>query len=131
MKAIAAAMLTVATVLGSFPAFADAEYHKCVDAAGATNAAWSECGAEWIERADAELNATWKDLRAILAGDTAQALLDEQRAWNAYKEKSCLFWASGEFGREGLAIKYPACRAEVIEARTSELKFLLERMQPR
>jgi hypothetical protein len=32
---------------------------------------------------------------------TAKALLDEQRAWNDYKEKSCLFYASGYFGREG------------------------------
>ena len=120
-----------ALLIHSAPVHADSEYQRCVDAAGATNAAWSECGARWIERADAELNATWKDLRPILEGDAAQAMLHEQRAWNAFKEKSCLFWASGEFGREGQVINYPACRAEVIEARVKYLKFHVERLQPR
>jgi uncharacterized protein YecT (DUF1311 family) len=118
-------------LIHSGPVHADSEYRKCVDAGGATNAAWSECGGEWMKRADAELNATWKDLRLVVAGDTAQALLDEQRAWNAYKEKSCMFWASGEYGREGQVINYPACRAEVIEERTARLKHYLERVQPR
>ncbi len=126
------AAASFALSMHSAPARADyLQYQKCVGAGAATNAAWSECGAAWIERADAALNATWKELRSVLAGETAQAMLEEQRAWNAYKEKSCMFWASGEYGREGQVISYPACRAEVIEERTARLKLYLDRVKPR
>jgi uncharacterized protein YecT (DUF1311 family) len=110
------------------PALADEEYDQCVDK-GQTDADYRECGYAWIERADAELNAAWKELRAISSEETAKLLLDEQRAWNAYKEKSCLFWASGEYGTIGSVLTYPPCFAGVIEARTAELRAYHEGLQ--
>ena len=124
MKFLIPLALLTATVVAT-PAFADDVYDKCIDASDGTNMAWGQCGSQWMERADKAMNTAWKELRKTVDGDTAKALLDEQRAWNAYKEKSCLFYASGDFGREGQVLSYPACRAGVIEARTSDLKSYL------
>jgi uncharacterized protein YecT (DUF1311 family) len=114
------ALLT--TIFVASPAFADDVYDKCIEASDGTNPAWGQCGGEWVDRADKALNAAWKELRASVDGDTAKALVDEQRAWNDFKEKSCLFYADGEYGREGQVLSYPICRAGVIEARTKDLK---------
>lgn len=124
MKFLIPLALLTATFVAA-PVFAEDLYDKCIDASDGTNMAWGQCGGELIERADKAMNTAWKELRKSVDGDTAKALLDEQRAWNAYKEKSCLFYASGDFGREGQVLSYPACRAGVIEARTNDLKSYL------
>jgi uncharacterized protein YecT (DUF1311 family) len=116
-------------VLGlAAPALADDAYDACV-AKGQTDMDYRECGGAWLERADADLNRMWKALRDITTPETGKALLEEQRAWNAYKEKSCLFWASGEFGTMGSVLNFPACRAAVIEARTTELGSYLDELK--
>ncbi len=117
-----------ALALLASPAIADEVYDACVDK-GETDADYRVCGHAWVERADAGLNAAWRELRAASSDETAKLLLDEQRAWNAYKEKSCLFWASGEYGTIGSALTYPPCRAQVIEARTAELQAYLEGLE--
>jgi len=110
------------------PALADQAYDACVSK-GQTDADYRECGGAWLERADADLNKMWKALHEITTPDTGKALLEEQRAWNAYKEKSCLFWASGEYGTMGSALSFPACRAAVIEARTTALGEYLDELK--
>ena len=62
--------------------------------------------------------------RAMASEDSRKALIEDQRAWNAWKEKSCMIYATSDFGREGQVINYPTCRADVIEARTTYLKSL-------
>lgn len=89
---------------------------------GWTNPAWAACGGEWVAREDAKLNATWKRLYEASEPNTKKNLLAEQRAWNAFKEKSCRFYGNGDFGREGQVLHFPACRAEVIARRTEALK---------
>ncbi len=108
------------------PATADEQYGKCIDESDGTNPAWGACGSDWIARADKALNAAWKELRGAVEGNSLNALLDEQRLWNEYKEKSCLFYSGGDFGREGQVLSYPACRAGVIEARTADLESYLK-----
>lgn len=123
MRTLAAAALLI---LGAAtPALADDSYDSCV-AKGQTDMDYRECGGAWLERADADLNRTWKALREIATPETGKALLEEQRAWNAYKEKSCLFWATCEYGTIGSVLNFPACRASVIEARTTELGNYLD-----
>jgi uncharacterized protein YecT (DUF1311 family) len=117
-------MLAIAALalLAAGPALADEEYDRCIAESDGTNTAWGECGGAWIEREDARLNETWQRLIAD-AGDRMKAdLRAEQRAWIAYKDLSCLFYANGEFGREGQVVSFPACRAEVIAKRTAELE---------
>lgn len=57
-----------------------------------------------------------------LPARTKADLLEEQRAWNAFKEKSCLFYANGDWGREGQVLSFPNCRASVIAERTATLE---------
>ena len=107
------------------PAFADDAYDACVEK-GETDMDWRECGSTWVERADAELNAMWRELRDTASEESMAALLHEQRAWIAYKDKSCMVWASGEYGTIGSVLYFPPCRARVIEARTGELGGYLD-----
>ena len=105
-------------------AAADDPYLKCSEKAK-SNVDYNACGDALLKRADDGLNAAWKTALAAMPGDDSRkALLDEQRAWNAYKEKSCMIYATSDFGREGQVINYPTCRADVIEARTKYLKVL-------
>jgi uncharacterized protein YecT (DUF1311 family) len=127
MRLLVAAALS-ALAWAAAPALADEEYEACVSK-GQTDADYRECGYGWVERADADLNAAWRELRRISSEETAKLLLDEQRAWNAYKEKACLFWASGEYGTIGSVLTYPPCFARVIEARTAELRTYLDDLQ--
>ena len=106
------------------PAAADDLYAKCSNKAK-DNVGLNACGDALLKRADARLNAAWKVANDAMPGDDSKkALLEEQRAWNAYKEKSCLIYAGGDFGREGQVMNYPTCRADVIEARTKYLNTL-------
>lgn len=124
------AILAAAFCLAS-PARADDVYDKCMQDSDGTNTAWAECGAGLVARSDKALNDAWKALHgSIDDADTAKAMLEEQRAWNEFKEKSCKFYASGYFGREGQVLSYPACRAGVIDARTAALQAYLRDTQP-
>lgn len=104
------------------PAAADEAYDKCINAFDGTNAAWGECGSDWLKREDGRLNAAWKRIYEGLPARTKADLLEEQRAWNAFKEKSCLFYANGDWGREGQVLSFPNCRASVIAERTATLE---------
>lgn len=105
-------------------AWADSDYDRCIDAAGAVDQAMGECGDAWLEREDARLNKAWKSAYGKAGESTKAALLGEQRAWNVFKEKSCLFYADADdtFGTAGRFLSFPACRAEVIVARTKALE---------
>lgn len=123
-----AACLLLALAASAAPAAADDAYDACV-AKGQTDADYRDCGNAWLERADAALNSAWRALRKDATSGTITLLLDEQRAWNAYKEKSCLFWASGEYGTIGSILNFTACRAGVIETRTAELDGYLDELK--
>jgi uncharacterized protein YecT (DUF1311 family) len=107
-------------VIGPSAARADDAYDACMKTAN-TNADFGECGKAYLKRADDALNAVWKQTYKLASGQTAKDLLAEEQAWIAYKEKSCLFYANGENGREGQVIAFPGCRGAVIEQRTKEL----------
>ena len=115
--------LALILVLPAGFASADEMYDKCLDGADGTNPAFAKCGGDWVARADTALNAAWNELYGDAEQATKKDLLAEQRLWNAYKEQSCQFLANGEWGREGQVIHFPACRAEVIETRTKQLKY--------
>jgi uncharacterized protein YecT (DUF1311 family) len=109
-----------ATVAFAAPAQADEAYDACVDKAR-TNADFSACGNAMLERREAELNRVWKEVNRDLDAGVKKALLEEQRAWIAFKDKSCLPWTTGHFGREGQVIHFYTCRGEVIDARIGYL----------
>jgi uncharacterized protein YecT (DUF1311 family) len=109
-------------------AHADAVYDACMKTA-MSNVDFDTCGAAYVKRADGALNRTWQQVYGETTGQTKTDLLAEQRAWNAYKELSCKLYANGDQGREGAAIAFPACRAEVIEARTKDLQGIGKSLQ--
>lgn len=104
------------------PASADEQYDRCIEQSDGTNRDWAVCGGEWIEREDARLNEAWSRLLKGVSERTKADLRAEQRAWIAYKNLSCLFYANGELGREGQVLGFPACRAEVLARRAAELE---------
>lgn len=113
--------LACSLLLFAGAASADEEYDRCIGESDGSNQAWAKCGHDWIAREDAKLNETWLRLLQGKTGKTAEDLRAEQRAWNAFKELSCQFYANGEYGREGQVLEFPACRARVIARRTAEL----------
>lgn len=115
-------LLTLLLLAPAPYAAADDLYDQCMDKA-LTNLDFAHCGGEWMARADVKLNDAWKALNASLEGYEAskRELLAEQRLWNAYKEKSCLFYSHTDFGRQGDVLEFPVCRAGVIERRIKEL----------
>ena len=119
--ALAVVGLALATVPA--PARADALYDRCIDESDGTNAAWAACGSDYVARADKALNTTWKRVYGLTEGQTKADLLAAQRAWIAFKETACAFYANGDWGREGEVLGYPACVARILEARTSDLEF--------
>jgi uncharacterized protein YecT (DUF1311 family) len=119
MKPLCLAVLLFAC---SGPALADPQYDRCVNASDGTNMALSACGSDWIARADGELNTVWKQVYAQVAAGSKPAFLTEQRAWNAFKETSCLVYAAGDYGTNGTNVQFPICRAQVIAARTKALR---------
>ena len=115
-------LLAAPPALAPVSALADDAYDKCMDASDGSNPAWAACGDELVRREDARLNATWKRVFAETGDQTKKDLLAEQRAWNAFKERSCKFYANGEWGREGSVVHFMLCRAAVIAARTKDLE---------
>lgn len=120
MRNLAAAIAALLALAGA--AVADDAYDKCIETSDGSNPAWSKCGAALLEREDVRLNEAWKRVFAQFDGRVRNELQEEQRAWIAFKEKSCLFFANGGFGREGQVLAFPTCRARIIAARTEELE---------
>ncbi|CAH1653270.1 MULTISPECIES: lysozyme inhibitor LprI family protein [unclassified Chelatococcus] len=112
-------------------ALADEAYDRCMKQANATTMAFSSCGGDWMKREDDKLNAAWKRVFAQAEGQTKTDLLEEQRAWIAFKDKACGFYANGDWGTEGRAIQYPMCQAGIIAARTRDIDAIGKFLAPK
>lgn len=113
-----------ATSLVAIPAGADPLYDKCA-AAAVTNPDYAVCGAAMIDRLEASLNATWKSVYPGFPAEAKPALIEEQRLWVAFKDKSCAAYSTtSAFGREGQVIGFFACRGRVLTDRIDQLKSL-------
>lgn len=91
------------------------------------------CATPYLKAADAQLNATWKQLMAAVANEpqTKAALLSEQRAWLAYRNAACGFYGiQADWGRAGEVLDGPECTAGVTERRTMELATYLKYVGP-
>jgi len=102
------------------PALADDAYDQCMESTS-TNPEWAGCGEAYMKRLDDALNATWEKANASIDVQSRRELRAEQRAWLKFRDSSCLFWASGAYGREGQVVHFYGCRAGVIEARIADL----------
>jgi len=122
VKLVSAAVFAAASA-APLPARADPLYDRCA-ARAVTNPDYSKCGAAMLDRLEASLNATWKSVYPRFPAEAKPALLAEQRQWIAFKDKSCLVYATRAFGREGQVIQYFTCRATVLTDRIHALKGL-------
>lgn len=116
-------------VLWSGPVFADDAYDKCMKESDGTNTSWSECGTALLKREEARLTEAWKKMFKYAQGRDRELLLDEQRAWIAFKDKSCNFNLE-DHGREGIVLHFPICRAEVLVQRRKQLLGNLAVLNP-
>lgn len=77
-----------------------------------------------LEKADAELNATYKKAIATLSEKGASALRDGQRAWITYRDKTAEAYGTGEEGGSLEGVMVITCSTELTRNRTAELKKL-------
>ena len=113
------------------PDAAYAAYDQCMKTADDDNAAFDNCGGVLVTAEEARLNAAWQRIYPKLAPQSKSALLAEERLWLAFKDSSCDYYKSGDYGREGQTLSAPTCRADIIAARVDELNGLYEQTEGR
>ena len=113
--------------LGASAANADRAFEQCVDGSDQSDPAAIACSNAWTVREEAQLNASWKRAFAIVGGAKSKqgaSLLQEQRAWIVFKDKSCLHYYTP--GLSGLEYRNGRiCRAHVVADRTAQLKNII------
>ncbi len=57
-------LLAAIIFVSAGPALADKIYDKCINQSDGSNSAWSQCGGDWLKRADGKLNTAWKKFMA-------------------------------------------------------------------
>ncbi len=113
--------------LSASAANADRAFEQCVDGSDQNDPAAIDCSNAWTLPEEAHLNATWKRTLAIVGGSKTKQganLLQEQRAWFVFKDKSCLHYytpglSSLERRNGGI------CRARVVADRTAQLENII------
>jgi uncharacterized protein YecT (DUF1311 family) len=112
--------LSLATALAAVaPAVADEAFDQCLKSAAPQD---TRCGEDWVRREQARLDALLRQLAEMADGHVAEALAEEQRAWEAFRDVSCSFKLDEGFGGAGGPKGFHACRAEVIATRTKALE---------
>jgi uncharacterized protein YecT (DUF1311 family) len=103
------------------------EYSDCVKdkAENGTTADMLECDADELDRQDARLNNTYKNLMSKLSPDRKKALLKAQQAWIKFREANCDYWYDPR-GRRAASFNGNGCRLTMTAARTKELEGMLE-----
>jgi len=129
---LALPLILLALQLLALPARADDAYDVCLRKADVSMQEMGACGGAWMEREDTRLNAAWQALLEELPEEGQPMLRDEQRAWLAYRDRSCLFYLDpAAYGSIGRHLSYPSCRAFVIAQRTQALNEILVSVAPR
>lgn len=80
-----------------------------------------------FQKADKELNETFKQIERRLADDAAskERLVHAQRAWIAFRDAECIFQSSGEDGGSVAPTIIALCQAGMTSDRTEQLKVYL------
>ena len=105
---------------------------SCLDEAS-SNRGFARCSQSIIDSEDARLNAVWRLTLASLGGSASERgglLLDEQRAWIAFREAACQHWLVPGSGREAQVLHGPLCIAGVIKDRADELVATYASLSP-
>lgn len=101
-----------------------------------TQTAMNICAAQDFQRADAELNQVWRDVRVLAKADDAEphddgqpghwpTLLEAQRAWLAYRDAHCRLVGYDARGGSLQPLLTANCRTELTRERTQSMRALL------
>jgi uncharacterized protein YecT (DUF1311 family) len=92
-----------------------------------SQAGLNQCAADAYKKADAALNAAYKQVMARLkdSEDAAKSLVAAQRAWIGYRDAECDFMSSGVEGGSARPMIAAQCLEQLTTQRADELKALL------
>ncbi|WP_054312104.1 lysozyme inhibitor LprI family protein [Mesorhizobium sp. 1M-11] len=95
--------------------------------AALASAAFAQDPGQDFTKADAALNATYRQVEHRLAGDAgAKArLITAQKGWIAFRDGECAFQSSGDDGGSAAPTILAACKASLTRTRTEQLKGYL------
>lgn len=84
------------------------------------------CAGQSYEKADKKLNQVYRQLKPKLGTSQQKKLVDAQRAWIQFRDKTCAF--SGAFAEGGTLepVLRTSCLADVTEQRVKDLERYLE-----
>jgi uncharacterized protein YecT (DUF1311 family) len=92
-----------------------------------TTVEMQDCAGNDYKRADAELNAVYKQVMATLSDKEYQASLrSAQQAWLKYRDANCRFDAFENRGGTIYLVVYNSCLAAMTRGRTKELREEME-----
>ena len=114
-------VIAAAILLAALPAAAQQD---CPDD---SQAGLNQCAGDAYKKADAALNATYKQVMARLKDSeaTAKSLVVAQRAWIAYRDSECDFISSGVEGGSARPMIVAQCLEQLTTQRADDLKALL------
>ncbi|MBB5209243.1 lysozyme inhibitor LprI family protein [Chiayiivirga flava] len=101
-----------------------AAYSACMDASGGVTASMIDCIGNEHALQDAALNAAYAALRAALPAERRTQLQAVQRAWIAYRDANCGFYADPDGGTLA-RVSATECMLRETAARALELRTLL------
>jgi uncharacterized protein YecT (DUF1311 family) len=101
-----------------------------------TQTAMNICAAQDFQRADAELNQVWREVRALAKAADAElndddqhghwpTLLEAQRAWLTYRDAHCRLVGYDARGGSLQPLLVAQCRTELTRERTRSMRALL------
>jgi uncharacterized protein YecT (DUF1311 family) len=106
----------------------DPQLYACLEKSGPVDPAMQECWRQLAEREDDRLNHNWKILIHRVGGSktaAGQALLAEQRAWLAFRDASCLYFAGGTLD----ILQRQICYTQRITFRADEVAGMVGRSE--
>lgn len=87
-----------------------------------------QCASENYEAADKKLNQVYQKLNSQVKGEEKNRLIEAQRAWITFRDKTCRFEAAQALGGSLEGLLFTSCLEQVTRERTATLeKYLSQR----
>ncbi|WRH66121.1 MAG: lysozyme inhibitor LprI family protein [Planktothrix sp. GU0601_MAG3] len=84
-----------------------------------------KCASDQYQIADQKLNQTYKKLMAQLSPERKKRLIEAQRAWISFRDKTCSFESSQVLGGTAEPLFLTQCLAKVTQQRVQDLQNYL------
>lgn len=117
----AAMVFTAVVVMAAGTAQAET-YEACKAGAGGVTTKLMACGSAELKVRDAMLNQTYMQVLNAVPVSRQNQLRTAERAWVAFRDAECSFRMSAEEGGSDAPLVYNACRIQLTNQRTQDLK---------